>query len=156
MGRASKRFLFGALLITLIELPLYSGLSQYNNFSTADNFINQYTSENPQDLDKPFVFLFYNNMPCEICPQVMTAIHDLITTDYPDKFNLFEINYTVPGEYNFEDDFILDQPLSMVMVPMHNGQPMGYEKMDNPQTFFENSTYFYSKISEALDNLLLI
>lgn len=156
MGRTSKRWLFGALLVTLIELPLYSGLSQYTNFSTADNFINQYTTVHPESADKPFVFLFYNNFPCETCPQTMAAIYQLIETKYPDKLNLFEIDYAEPGEFNFESDYMLDQPLTIVMVPMVNGHPMGYEKIENPQLFFGDSYYFTSKLTDAFDNLLLI
>ena len=156
MRRGPRRWLFGAMLAFLIELPIYSGLSQYNNFSTANSFINQYITENPQDNNKPFVFLFYNNFPCETCPQTMAAIYQLIETKYPDKFNLFEIDYSEPGEFNFEVDFMLDQPLTIVMVPMHNGQPLPYEKIENPQLFFGDSYYFTSQISSALDNLLLM
>lgn len=155
MGRTTSRLLFGALLVGLIELPIYSSLSQYA-FSTANNFINQYTTENPQDADKPFVFLFYNNFPCETCPQTMAAIYQLIETKYADKVNLFEIDYAEPGEFNFELDYQLDQPLTIVMVPVHNGQAMGYEKIENPQLFFGDNYYFTNKISNALDNLLLI
>lgn len=155
MGRTTRRLLFGALLVGLIELPIYSSLSQYA-FSTANNFINQYATENPEDANKPFVFLFYNNMPCETCPQTMTAIYQLIETKYPDRVNLFEIDYAEPGEFNFEEDYNLDQPLTMVMVPVHNGHALGYEKIENPQLFFGDSYYFTSQISNALDNLLLI
>lgn len=156
MRRTARRTLFGLLLVALIEMPLYAGLSQYNNFSTANNFINQYVTENPDNANKPFVFLFYNNFPCETCPQTMAAIYQLIETKYPDKFNLFEIDYSEPGEFNFEIDYQLDQPLTMVMVPVHNGQALGYEKIENPQLFFGDSYYFTSRISEALDNLLLM
>lgn len=156
MTKNSRRWLFGALLVFLIEIPIYSGLSQYNNFSTANDFINQYVTENPQSADKPFIFLFYNNMPCEMCPQTMAAIYGLIEEKYPDKVNLFEIDYAEPGEFNFEIDYMLDQPLTMVLVPMSNGQPMPYEKIENPQLFFGDSYYFTSQISTAIDNLLLI
>ena len=152
----SRRWLFGAVLALMIEIPIYSGLSQYNNFSTANNFINQYRTENPENADKPFVFLFYNNFPCETCPQAMAEIYQLIETKYPDKVNLFEIDYSEPGEYNFELDYMLDQPLTMVMVPIQNGQPMMYEKIENPQLFLNDNYYFTTEISNALDNLLLI
>ena len=156
MTRNSRRWLFGALLAFMIEIPLYSGLSQYTNFSTANNFINQYMTEYPESSGKPFVFLFYNNIPCETCPQAMAAIYELIETKYPDKVNLFEIDYSEPGEYNFEEDYMLDQPLTIVMVPIKNGQPMAYEKIENPQLFFGDSYYFTNQITGALDNLLLI
>ena len=156
MSKKSRRWLFSALLVLLIEIPLYSGLSQYNNFSTANSFINQYNTENPQDNNKPFVFLFYNNFPCEMCPQTMAAIYQLIETKYPDKFNLFEIDYSEPGEFNFEIDYNLDQPLTIVMVPMQNGQPLPYEKIENPQLFFGDSYYFTTQLSDAFNNLLLM
>mgnify|MGYP002854773972 CR=1 FL=1 len=156
MAKKSKRWLFSIILALMIEIPIYSGLSQYNNFSTANNFINQYRTENPENADKPFVFLFYNNFPCETCPQAMAEIYQIIETKYPDKVNLFEIDYSEPGEYNFEIDYMLDQPLTMVMVPIQNGQPMGYEKIENPQLFLNDNYYFTTEISNALDNLLLI
>ena len=156
MGRTFKRMILGLVLATLIEMPLYAGLLQYNSFSTANSFINQYVTENPESANKPFVFLFYNNFPCETCPQTMAAIYQLIETKYPDKVNLFEIDYAEPGEFNFELDYQLDQPLTMVMVPVHNGQAMGYEKIENPQLFFGDSYYFTGQISDALDNLLLM
>ena len=81
MGRTFKRLLFGLILAAMIEMPLYAGLLQYNSFSTANNFINQYTTENPNSINKPFVFLFYNNFPCETCPQTMAAIYQLIETN---------------------------------------------------------------------------
>ena len=100
-------------------------------------------------------YVFYNNQECGRCAQAMEMIYDIYQNDYSDEFSYFEINYEVSGEGEFQYDYQLSQPLSIVLLRINDGLARGYYKIDNPQFWVEDPNFFRDRIVSAINNFLV-
>lgn len=150
-----RRWLFYAVLAFLVQLPLYSGLSQYIDLSGNNPYIKQYVEEDPQNWDKSIIYVFYNNAPCQECPQAMGLIYDIYQQYYSGQYSFFEINYQLEGEGVFQNEYQLGQPLSVVLVRINDGMARGFYKLDNPQQWLNDPLYFEENLTTAINNFLV-
>lgn len=151
----TRRWLFGVILAFLVEIPVYSGLSQYIDLSGNNPYIRQYVEEAPENWDKSIIYVFYDNSPCPNCAQAMGMIYDIYQQYYSEQFSFFEINYEQQGEFDFQLDYQLDQALSIVLVRINDGMSRGFYKLDNPQVWLDNPLYFEETVTNAVNNFLV-
>lgn len=151
-----SKLLFGLLLALMIEIPFFKGLSKYVNMANAYAHAHSLAMQSPENANKPIVYIFYNDEPCETCPQAAAEAYDLVKDNFGNDVNIFEINYAAGGEENFEWEYHLEQPLSVVVVKMQDGAVLGYEKIDNPQLMLDNQYYFSEKIINTINDVLAV
>jgi hypothetical protein len=150
-----KRWLFYTILAVLLEIPFYSGLSQYIDLSGNNPYINEYLSEDAENWNKSIIYVFYNNEPCYECPRAMDMIYNIYEQNYALDFSYFEINYQDEGNNVLQNDYQLNQPLSIVLLRINDGMARGYYKIENPQNWIDDPFYFTENITTAINNFLI-
>lgn len=145
----------GWFVLILLLVPFGYSLSQYIDLSGNNSTINEYVQQSPENWDRSIIYVFYNNQECGRCAQAMGMIYDIYEENYVGELGYFEINYEIPGEYEFQFDYQLDQPLSIVLLRINDGLARGYYKIDNPQFWVENPNFFRDRIVTAINNFLL-
>lgn len=144
------RIFFALLLIFWGQ----KSFAQYTNLPNAYIHAQNVAAQSIENSDKPIIYIFYNNEPCDACPQAAADAYNLIENHFAGMVNIFEIDYQEDGEFNFVLDYYLDQPLSLVFVKMQNGRAVSYEKIDNPQQWLNDEYYFNQQILSAVNNVL--
>ena len=81
--------------------------------------------------------------------------YDIYQQDYSNQFSYFEINYQEQGEFVFSTAYMLEQPLSVVLVKINDGMSRGYYKIENPQQWLDNKQFFVQQITTAINNFLV-
>ena len=82
-------------------------------------------------------------------------LYDIYQQDYSNQFSYFEINYQEQGEFVFSTAYMLEQPLSVVLVKINDGMSRGYYKIENPQQWLDNKQFFVQQITTAINNFLV-
>lgn len=116
----------------------------------------QYFQANNQNPDKSIIYIFFNNQPCQNCPQAIDMIEEVYNQNFLNNYSLFLINYGEDDNAGFVQTYGLSQPLEVVMVDVENGEFQGYQKIEglqdmtpNPQAFNE---YFVTQVNGYLGN----
>ena len=94
--------------------------------------------------DKSRIYVFFNNQPCQNCPEAIEMIEEAYNQNYLNNYELFLINYAEDKNSGFIEEYDLTNPLEVVMVDIENATPQGYQKIEglqnmtgNPQAFNE-------------------
>lgn len=116
----------------------------------------QYFQQQNQNLDKPIIYIFFNNQPCPTCPQAIDMIETVYNQNYLNNYSLFLINYDEENNAGFIQQYGLSNPLEVVMVDVQNGEEVGFQKIEglqdmtpNPEAFNE---YFTTQVNGYLNN----
>lgn len=145
----------GWFVLILLLVPFGYSLSQYLDLSGNNSTIEEYVQQSEDNWNRSIIYVFYNNQKCGRCAQAMEMIYDIYQNDYSDEFSYFEINYEVSGEGEFQYDYQLSQPLSIVLLRINDGLARGYYKIDNPQFWVEDPNFFRDRIVSAINNFLV-
>jgi hypothetical protein len=145
----------GWFVLILLLVPFGYSLSQYLDLSGNNSTIEEYVQQSEDNWNRSIIYVFYNNQECGRCAQAMEMIYDIYQNDYSDEFSYFEINYEVSGEGEFQYDYQLSQPLSIVLLRINDGLARGYYKIDNPQFWVEDPNFFRDRIVSAINNFLV-
>ena len=116
--------------------------------------IEQYLSESPTNQNMPIMYVFYTDSGCAGCTEAIDLIYDLYNQNYSADFNIFTIDYTADDDFDFQSAYNLTQPMSVVLVMIKNGQAVGYYKIDNPQYWVEDTSYFAANLTSQINNFL--
>ena len=143
------------LLFFICVTCVSAGNAQWVNLSGNNPYITQYVEENEDNWNKSIIYVFYNNEPCEYCVEAMGLLYDIYQQDYSNQFSYFEINYQEQGEFVFSTAYMLEQPLSVVLVKINDGMSRGYYKIENPQQWLDNKQFFVQQITTAINNFLV-
>jgi len=145
-----KKFL---LIISLLLVTGYA-VAQDNMLQMENE--EQYFQENNQNPDKSIIYIFFNNQPCETCPQAIDMIEEVYNQNFLNNYSLFLINYAEDNNAGFVQTYGLEQPLEVVMVDVADGEFQGYKKIEglaymvsSPQAFDE---YFVAQVNGYLGN----
>ena len=142
------------LKIILIIIPLLfinkEINAQFIDLSGNNQDIEQYVAQNPQNWDKSIMYVFYNNEYCSNCAQAMEMIYEIYEQNYSNQLSSFEINYGEDNNYN------LEWPLQIVLVRIQDGMARGYIKINNPQFWVDDPSYFTQNITSKINNFLLL
>lgn len=126
--------------------------AQYNDISGNNPYIQQYLEADEENWNKSIIYVFYNNGSCHSCAAAMGMIYNIYEQNYSGQYSYFEINYADPGEYNFQIEYNLTQPLSVVLVRINDGMARGYYKIDNPQDWVADPSYFEQNLTSQINN----
>ncbi len=147
-----RKFCFLSLLMMICP---QKASTQFINTSGSTPYITEYVEENEDNWNKSIIYVFYNNSPCAHCAEAMGIIYELYQQNYAPELSYFEINYEEQGEFVFTTAYMLNQPLSVVLVRINDGMSRGYYKIDNPQQWLNNPTYMVEELTTAINNFLI-
>ena len=116
--------------------------------------IEEYLEEAPENYNMPIMYVFYNGSDCSGCTEAIDLIYDLYNQYYTPYLNIFTVDYTIDAGFDFASAYNLTQPLSVVLVKIKNGQAVGYYKIDNPQYWIADTSYFENNLSNQINNFL--
>ena len=68
--------------------------------------------------------------------------------------SLFEINYADEDNQNMQIDYNLEWPLQIVLVRIQDGMARGFVKINNPQYWVDDPSYFNQNIISQVNNFL--
>lgn len=80
--------------------------------------------------DKPMIYVFYNNTPCQACMETIKILEANYNQYYKDEFDFFVVNYENYPASEFKDPFNLTQPLTVILIKVKDGINMGTYRMD--------------------------
>ena len=142
------------LFSTIFSLITFSTTvsAQYNDISGNNPYIQQYLEADENNWNKSIIYVFYNNSSCGACAAAMGMIYNIYEQNYSGQYSYFEINYADPGEFNFQIEYNLTQPLSVVLVRINDGMARGYYKIDNPQDWVADPSYFTQNLTSQINN----
>lgn len=147
-----KKFCLMVLAAYVLQTAPLS--AQYVYTSGNNPYITDYVQASPDNWDKSIIYVFYSDQPCPLCSQAMGMIYDIYEEYFTNQFNLFEINYSNEDEYGMQESYDLSQPLSVVLVRIQDGMSRGYIKIDNPQYFVEDPSYFKQSLVSQINNFI--
>lgn len=133
---------------------IFPAEAQYVNLSGNNPDITEYVEANENNWDKPIMYIFYSDEPCDLCSQAMGMIYNIYEEYFLNQFSLFEINYTDEGEYGMQESYDLSGPLAIVLVRINDGMSRGYYKINNPQYWVNDPFYFKQRLLEEINNFL--
>lgn len=141
------KILWAFLIMVAIAMPLHAELTYEGGYNPNQN-LQQYFAEAYPNYDKSIIYVFYNDNPCYSCPQAIALIEQIYDKYYSQKYSLFVIDYENDQEYNFIENYNLEEPLEVVLVKVDDGATFGYKKLENlqdqtsdPASFSENFRY---------------
>ena len=146
------------LIFNLMLLNISNAYSQEidDSFANPNQAEAEYFAASPQNQNKSIIYIFYNNSPCESCPQTIELIESIYDQEYTNLYNLFLINYQNDMENDFIAKYNLQQPLEIVLVQVNDGAEFGYKKLkylenmiSDPISFEE---YFTNQVNTFLGN----
>ncbi len=143
-------FLFLGFALFVLESK-----AQFIDSSGDTPYIRQYVEENENNWNKSIIYVFYNNSPCAHCAEAMGQLFNIYQQNYKDELSYFEINYQEQGEFAFTTAYMLEQPLSVVLVRINDGMSRGFYKIENPQQWLPDQIFFTEQITTAINNFLL-
>lgn len=132
----------------------FSAEAQYVNLEGTNPDITEYVEANPDNWDKPIMYVFYSDQPCPLCPQAMGMIYNIYEEYFLNQFSYFEIDYNDDDEFGMQTSYNLSQPLSVVLVRINDGMSRGFYKIDNPQYWVQNPQYFKQRLLSQIRNFL--
>ena len=142
--------------ITIAWLTIFAAATQAQQFMPTENnqAIDEYLAEAPENYNMPIMYVFYNGADCSGCTEAIDLIYDLYNQYYTTYLNIFTVDYTQDAGFDFAAAYDLTQPLSVVLVAIKNGQAVGYYKIDNPQYWLADTSYFENNLSNQINNFL--
>ena len=106
--------------------------------------------------DKSRIYIFFNNAPCQNCPQAIEMIEEVYNQNYLNNYELFLINYAEDSNSGFIEEYNLSNPLEVVMVDVENATPIGYQKIEGLQSMTANplafNRFFTTQVNGYLQN----
>lgn len=120
----------------------------YNESYNPEQNLQEYFQEANPNYNKSIIYVFYNDNPCETCPQAIEMIEQIYNQNYQGIYSLILINYQDDQEYNFIETYDLSKALEVVLVRVNDGATFGYNKVDGLQ----NMVFDPSGFSEFLQN----
>ena len=148
-----KRFF--VLLFLGFALSSVESKAQFIDSSGNTPYIRQYVEEDENNWNKSIIYVFYNNAPCAHCAEAMGLLFDIYQQNYSGELSYFEINYQEQGEFVFTTAYMLEQPISVVLVRINDGMSRGFYKIENPQQWLSDKLFFTEQITTAINNFLL-
>jgi len=143
------------LILTVYIICGYTSAdAQYVNLSGNNPDIREYVESNEDNWNKSIMYVFYSNDLCPLCSRAMGMIYDIYEQYYLNEFSLFEINYEDNDEFYMRISYELNQPLSIVLVRIQDGESRGYYKIDNPQYFVNDPVFFNERLISQINNFL--
>lgn len=142
-------------MFLFINLWCVETKAQYFNLYGNNQDVEEYINAAPENADTPLMYIFYNNVECDECATAIRLIYNLYTRYYADDFNIFEINYA-NADYDYQNEYNLTQPLTVVLVSVANGRSTGYYKMDIPQQWLENGYTLEENLFSRINNFLMM
>ena len=103
---------------------------------------------------KFYVYVFFNNDPCETCPQTIDLIEKIYYSYYSQEYSLFLINYTEDQDYDFIETYNLRNPLEVVLVRISDGSAFGYRKLQNLQDQISDPVSFTENFTNEVNDFL--
>ena len=116
----------------------------------------EYLEEAPENYNMPIMYVFFSDADCYGCTEAIDLIYDLYNQYYAADFNIFTIDYTADEAFDFQSAYNLSQPMSVVLVEIRDGQAIGYYKIDNPQYWVSDESYFVDNLTSQINNFLAI
>lgn len=141
------------LILVAIALPLHAELYYEGGFNPDQN-LQEYFSEAYPNYNKSIIYIFYNDEPCYSCPQAIAMIEDVYDKYYSQKYSLFIINYQDDREYNFIENYNLEEPLEVVLVKVDDGATFGYKKLENLQNQISDPVSFSENLRYQINSFL--
>ena len=90
-----------ALLLALAAGTASAQLPEYQGAYTPGQSLQEYFAESEQNENKSIIYVFFNNAPCETCPQTIDLIEKIYYSYYSQEYSLFLINYAEDQDYDF-------------------------------------------------------
>ena len=150
-----------AWIVTLLCLLCGQAGAWYINTSGDNQAIREYEKEmqdlypgNNLILDRDIMYIFYDGQNCTGCSEVMKWLYDVYSVSYEGDFALFEVDYTEDLGVNFQQQYNLTQPLSVVLVSIHDGFAEGYEKIDNLMEYSDNQQMLQQTFINRVNNFI--
>ena len=146
---------------TMVATLLFSGpvSAQYINSSGSNPAIMEYEREmremypdSPQMLNRGIMYIFYDGENCTDCAEIIKELYNIYSINYEADYAVFEIDYTQDLGVNFKGIYNLTQPLSVVLVQIHNGMAWGYQKIDNLYQYADNPQQLQQIFTEQVNN----
>ncbi len=135
------------LILIAIALPLHAELYYEGGYNPNQTLQQQLAEDNPQ-YPRPIIFAFYNNNPCNDCPQTIELIENIYNQYYANNYDFYIINYQDDEDYNFIQNYNLSQPLEIVLQQVEDGQMTNFRKLEylqnqisDPISFSDNFRY---------------
>lgn len=113
----------------------------------------QLAADNPY-YPRPIIFVFYNNNPCYECPQTIELIEDVYNANYQGIYDFYIINYQDDLNYNFIQNYNLNQPLEVVLQQVVDGQMTNFQKLDYLQNQISDPTSFSDNLTNQINSFL--
>lgn len=146
-----KIFLLLALL--LFSLSAKAQLNYNESYNPEQNLQEYFQEANP-NYNKSIIYVFYNDNPCETCPQAMEMIEQVYNQNYQGIYNLILINYQDDQEYNFIETYNLSKSLEVVLVKVDDGATFGYNKVEGLQNMVFDPTGFNEFLQNRINTFL--
>ncbi len=140
-------FFIGLFAICAVAIAQDSNLLQ-------EEVEEEYFQANNRNPDKSIIYIFFNNQPCQTCPQAIEMIENAYNQNFLNNYSLFLINYAEDSNAGFVQEYALSQPLEVVMVDVENGQEMGYRKMEGIAEMVPNSQAFNEYFTTQVNGYL--
>lgn len=141
-------------LLLAAQTASFAALAQYFEPTGNNAAIEEYLAQAPQNADISIMYVFYDGSDCYGCTEAIDLIYDAYNQYYSADFNIFTIDYTEDDGFDFQTAYNLSQPLSVVLVLIRSGQAVGYYKIDNPQTWIDDPSYFEANLTSQINNFL--
>lgn len=152
---------FFVYVVCTVLMSINFAFAQFINDSGTNPAISEYEQEMQEMypdsnamLDRGIMYVFYNGQNCTQCAEAMQMIYEVYSFNYEADFALFEIDYTQDNGENFQQIYDLTQPLSVVLVHIHDGQAWGYEKINNLINWVNQPQYFKQMLMNEINNFL--
>lgn len=141
-------------LLLAAQTASFAARAQYFEPTGNNAAIEEYLAETPENANIPIMYVFYSGSDCDGCTEAIDLIYDAYNQYYSADFNIFTIDYTEDDGFDFQAAYNLSQPLSVVLVLIRGGQAVGYYKIDNPQTWIDDPSYFEANLTSQINNFL--
>lgn len=143
----------------LMSLICYAAAAQYIDTSGSNPAITEYERElqemypdSPEMLDRGIMYIFYDGNNCPDCADVIKLIYEIHAIDYEADYGIVEIDYSQDLGINFRGIYNLTQPLTVVLVKIHDGQAWGYQKIENLLNYADNPRQLRQIFMEQVNN----
>ncbi len=143
-----------ALLLALAAGTASAQLPEYQGAYTPGQSLQEYFAESEQNENKSIIYVFFNNAPCETCPQTIDLIEKIYYSYYSQEYSLFLINYAEDQDYDFIETYNLRNPLEVVLVRISDGSAFGYRKLQNLQDQISDPVSFTENFTNEVNDFL--
>lgn len=145
-----------AIIVGLLCLNTFDANAQleYQGSFSANQPLEEYFAAEDQNYNKSIIYIFYNGDECYQCPQTIALTEEIYNQYYAGRYSLFVIDYENDDEYDFIEAYNLNEPLSIVLVKIQDGESLGYHKISNPQNLYEAPEDYTQYITQVINDYL--